>query len=199
MIGRTRFVVIAAATTLALVGCGTESSSTGEADDPTAAAEARVAELEAEMDERAAEAEARVAELETQIEELTEQADAEESVASTTAVPTEPLVTEAPAPPATSAAPPATPPPPPSDPFLIPPGVIEDGYHVGYLVSQSATSFSFDRADIQDDGTWKNVNPKVRTLPVSTSANLLYGAPPGTPIELFVSSQHVDWVVSLGG
>jgi hypothetical protein len=85
----------------------------------------------------------------------------------------------------------------PSDPYLIPSGVIEDGDHVGYLTALGDTWFSFDMAEIQADGSWKNENPKIRTLPVAPSANMLYGALPGTPIELYVANQHVVWVVGL--
>ena len=69
----------------------------------------------------------------------------------------------------------------------IPPGTIEDGVHVGYLMSQGQGWFSFDRADVEADGTWTNVNPKVRTLPYATTV----AAANGTPVEVVVQNQHV--------
>ena len=59
------------------------------------------------------------------------------------------------------------------------------------------TSFSFDMAEILPDGSWKNENPKIRTLPVDPALNGVYGAPPGAPIELLVEQQRVVYVVWL--
>lgn len=73
------------------------------------------------------------------------------------------------------------------DPLLIAPGTIEDGIHVGYLVSQSPGSFAFDRADVAPDGSWSNTNPLVRTLPIATPLSLANGS----PIVVVVQSQRV--------
>lgn len=136
------------------------------AEERAVAAETRAAEAE----ERAATAETRVSDLRDTINELnTQLADA-------------------------TTPPPATAPPEPNDPYLIPSGVIEDGYHVGYLVSSGVDTFSFDMAEILEDGSWKNVNPKIRTLPVNSAVNYVYGAPAGVPIELYVENQRVLWV-----
>ena len=79
---------------------------------------------------------------------------------------------------------------PAEDPMRIPAGVIEDGTHHGYLVERTDGAFTFDRADVRADGSWTNVNPKLRTLPYA-------GAVPwadGTPIEVVVENQHVTSV-----
>ena len=70
--------------------------------------------------------------------------------------------------------------------------MIEDGVHFGYAVNATNTSISFDRADIEADGSWTNNNPKVRTLPVTPdfwSSNLY--PYPGQPIEIHVQGQRV--------
>jgi hypothetical protein len=69
----------------------------------------------------------------------------------------------------------------------IPPGVIEDGTHYGYLIESSDGSFTFDRADVQADGSWTNVNPTLRTLPYAGSVPWASG----TPIEVIVDDQRV--------
>jgi hypothetical protein len=66
---------------------------------------------------------------------------------------------------------------PTSDPNLIASGTIEDGTHYGYLTDQGDGSFSFDRVELADDGTWANVNPTIRTLPYASSVGLENGAP----------------------
>jgi hypothetical protein len=81
----------------------------------------------------------------------------------------------------------------PADPLRIPPGVIEDGVHYGYLGRSGNASFSFDRADILPDGSWKNTNPKMRTLPFSQYIPW----PSGTPIQVIVDNQRVTWVTAL--
>ena len=86
---------------------------------------------------------------------------------------------------------------PATDPALIPPGVIEDGVHFGYAVNATNTSISFDRADVQADGSWTNNNPKVRTLPVTPdfwSSNLF--PYPGQPIEIHVQGQRVTMLTA---
>jgi murein DD-endopeptidase MepM/ murein hydrolase activator NlpD len=87
----------------------------------------------------------------------------------------------------TTLAPTTTAAPVPVDPLLIPPGTIEDGTHVGYLVSQSPGWLVFDRADVNADGSWSNVNPKVRSLPIAEALFL----PDGSPIRVVVQNQHV--------
>jgi hypothetical protein len=82
---------------------------------------------------------------------------------------------------------------PPADPLRIPPGVIEDGTHYGYLVSSAEGSFSFDRADVRADGSWSNVNPKLRTLPYAGSIPWSSG----TAIEVVVQNQHVTSVAAI--
>lgn len=87
----------------------------------------------------------------------------------------------------------STTPPAPADPLRIAPGVIEDGVHYGYLMASTSGSFSFDKADVQADGSWKNVNPKLRTLPFSEYIPW----PSGTPIQVTVVNQRVAWVTAL--
>lgn len=159
-----------------------------EAADRAADAEARAVEAEersAVAEERAAEAEAALAAAQRRVNRLKDKV-ADLTAEAETAVAT---------PPATTASEPA-PPPAPSDPYRIPSGVIDDGYHVGYLVDHGFERFSFDMAEILDDGSWKNVNPKIRTLPVASEVDYLYDAPPGVPIELAVENQYVVWVVA---
>ena len=74
----------------------------------------------------------------------------------------------------------------------IPPGVIEDGVHFGYAVNATPTSISFDRADVETDGSWTNNNPRIRTLPVTPDfwATNLFPSP-GQPIEIHVQGQRV--------
>jgi hypothetical protein len=95
--------------------------------------------------------------------------------------------------PATGAPVPANnPAPPATDRALIPAGVIEDGVHFGYAVNVTTTSISFDRVDVEADGSWTNNNPKIRTLPVNPdfwSVNLFPG--PGQPVEIHVQGQRV--------
>jgi hypothetical protein len=75
----------------------------------------------------------------------------------------------------------------PDDPYLITPGTIEDGTHYGYLTSQGAGWFSFDRADVAADGTWTNVNSKTRTLPYANAVAVVNGA----PVQVIVEDQRV--------
>jgi hypothetical protein len=79
-----------------------------------------------------------------------------------------------------------------ADPALISPGVIEDGVHFGYAVNATTASISFDRADVQPDGSWTNNNPRIRTLPVTpdfwSSSLFPY---PGQPIEIHIQGQRV--------
>ena len=84
----------------------------------------------------------------------------------------------------------STTPPAPVDPLRIPPGVIEDGVHYGYLMGSTSGSFTFDKADVLANGSWQNVNPKLRTLPFSQYIPW----PSGTPIQVTVTSQRVTWV-----
>lgn len=76
------------------------------------------------------------------------------------------------------------------DPLQIEPGVIEDGIHYGYLVSSAVRSFTFDRADVQADGSWSNTNPKLRTLPYAGSIPWSSG----TAIQIVVQDQRVTSV-----
>ncbi len=151
-----------------------------EAEQRAADAEARANDAEA----RAATAQRRVTTLKEKVDDLTAQLEAAEAAAADAASTTVPATTA---------------PPTPSDPYLIPAGVIEDGHHVGFLVSRTDTSFSFDMAEIRPDGSWKNENPRIRTLPMSPTADHLGGALPGTPIQLYVVGQHVQWVGGLAG
>ena len=169
----------------------------GEAESEMAAVEQRVAEAEAAAEEAQAKADAaeeRAVAAETRAMEAEERAATAETRVSDLRDTVNELNTqlaEANTPPPVSA-PPA--PPEPNDPYLITSGVIEDGYHVGYLVSSGLDTFSFDMAEILADGSWKNVNPKIRTLPVNPVVNYVYGAPAGVPIELYVENQRVLWV-----
>lgn len=52
----------------------------------------------------------------------------------------------------------------------IPPGVIEDGVHVGLIVQSNASTIWFDRVDLNADGTYENDNPMLRALPYSAPA-----------------------------
>jgi len=149
-------------------------------------AEARAGEAEAlvaEADGRATAAERRAARLKEKVGDLTAQLDSTKAALATCD--------------SASTAPAPAPAPAPSDPYLIPSGVIEDGYHVGYLTDRGADSFSFDMAEILADGSWQNLNPKIRTLPVDPGADYLYDAYPGSPIELYVEAQHVLWVAAI--
>ena len=91
----------------------------------------------------------------------------------------------------------------PSSPaWRIPPGVIEDGIHYGYLYDYSDTGFSFDRVDVAADGTWTNVNPKLRALPTAgwpwtVSSRALHS---GQAIGVSVENQVVTgaWIVDDG-
>jgi hypothetical protein len=76
---------------------------------------------------------------------------------------------------------------PSSDPTRVPAGTIEDGTHYGYLTDQGDGSFSFDRVDLADDGTWANVNSMIRTLPYTGQVDLANGA----PVVVEVQDQHV--------
>ena len=72
--------------------------------------------------------------------------------------------------------------------------MIDDGWHYGYLVENGNGWFSFDRADVNPDGTWTNNNSKVRRLPFEGyDVWYLVG---GEPIEVYIENQHV---VSLAG
>ena len=56
--------------------------------------------------------------------------------------------------------------PPVHDPNLVPPGTIEDGTHYGYLTDvEGMYQFTFDRADVQDDGSWSNTNRSCARFP----------------------------------
>ena len=72
------------------------------------------------------------------------------------------------------------------DPWLIPPGTIEDGVHVGYLTAYGPNWISFDRADVDANGTWTNVNPKVRTMPWNHDIVRMWS---GMPIEIHVQNR----------
>jgi hypothetical protein len=98
-----------------------------------------------------------------------------------------PVVIPAPAPPVVQA-----------DPTRIPPGVIEDGVHYGYLTSsQGMVQLTFDRADVQPDGSWSNTNSKLRTLPTDPSVWMFSYPYSGQPIEVVVQNQHVTAVYAV--
>lgn len=157
-----------------------------EAERRATAAEERAGEAErraAEADERVTAAERRAARLKERVDTLLAELDSTTAaLAACDAAQSVPTPAPAPA---------------PSDPYLIPSGVIEDGYHVGYLSDRGAEWFSFDMAEILADGSWQNLNPKIRTLPVDPESDYLYGASPGSPIELYVEAQHVLWVAAI--
>jgi len=81
------------------------------------------------------------------------------------------------------------------DATAVAPNVIEDGTHFGYLTAWNVTSFSFDRVDVLPDGSWKNTNPKVRTLPLPANTT---GIPyVGMPIQVVVQNQHMMSITSV--
>ena len=76
------------------------------------------------------------------------------------------------------------------DPTLIPPGTIRDGVHYGYLTDADGLyELTFDRADVAADGTWKNTNSKLRTLPTSPAAWTFSYRYAGMPIEVIVQGR----------
>ncbi len=84
------------------------------------------------------------------------------------------------------------------DPTLIPPGTIEDGVHYGYLTSfQGMYQLTFDRVDVAADGTWKNTNSKLRTLPTNPAAWTFSYPYAGMPIQIDVQGQRVTGVYAL--
>ena len=84
------------------------------------------------------------------------------------------------------------------DPTLIPPGTIEDGVHYGYLTSfQGMYQLTFDRVDVAADGTWKNTNSKLRTLPTNPAAWTFSYPYAGMPIQINVQGERVTGVYAL--
>ena len=84
------------------------------------------------------------------------------------------------------------------DPSLIPPGTIEDGVHYGYLTNaQGMYELTFDRVDVATDGTWKNTNSKLRTLPTNPAAWTFAYRYAGMSIQVIVQGQRVTGVYAL--
>ena len=197
--------VFAAVMIAALLGATAACGATGSQDDAAATVDQREAELdqreadlaeaereaaEAERDEaerKVAEAEARVTKPRRKAAEAEAERDAAEAeVPAPVPVDVNVSIDDVEVPETVN-----VPAPPPHDPDLIPPGVIEDGVHVGYVTDFEGWEFTFDRADVAPDGSWTNTNTKLRTLPMSIDR--WQGGPlvSGMPIEIHVQNQRV--------
>ena len=83
----------------------------------------------------------------------------------------------------------------PRDPHLILPGTVEDGVHSGYLTDvEGMYQLTFDRVDVQPDGSWTNTNAKLRTLPTDPNVWTFGYRDAGQSVEIVIQDQRVTGI-----